>query len=61
MLFAFFKSNSSLLDRDRVKHYHYTLDSTTRLMAVNTKVNLCVVKQHCDTEQPVLHKTTNEA
>lgn len=61
MLFAFFKSNSGLLDRDLVKHYNYTADNTTLLMTVKTKAKLSVVKQHCDTEQPVLHRKMNEA
>lgn len=61
MLFPFFKSNSGLLDCDLVKHYNYTLDNTTVLMAVKTKASLSVAKQHCDTEQPGLHRKMNEA
>lgn len=44
MLFAFFQSNSGLLDHDLVKHYNYTADNTTLLVAVKTKANLSVVK-----------------
>ena len=61
MLFAFFKSNSDLLDHDLVKHYSYTVDNTTLRMAVKRKAKLSVVKRHGDTEQPVLHRKINEA
>lgn len=44
MLFAFFKSDSGLVDRDLVKHYNYTADNTTLLVAVKTEANLSVVR-----------------
>lgn len=53
MLFAFFKTNSDLLDEDLIKHYNYTADNVLSSQA-EAKANLSAVKQPCDTEQPLL-------
>lgn len=62
MLFAFFKTNSDLLDEDLIKHYNYITGTADNVLSsqAEAKANLSAVKQPCDTEQPLLQWKTNQ-